>query len=220
MSALDPATLHRPTLSGHTNRTIHLRGFLCGRGYFKAAEAMDYAASFHTGVRKDGTTPEFAHQVSIVSYLCTLLPHLRYPEETLAVGFLHDVIEDYEVTASDIESQFGNQVATSTVAMSKVYLGVKRSPESVAQAQAADPIASLVKGADRINNQQTMPGVFSQEKILAYLDETRALILPMLKLARRRFPDQELAYQNVRTLLLSQVELLEAALAGLVPPAQ
>jgi (p)ppGpp synthase/HD superfamily hydrolase len=216
VSPLNPKELDRPSVTGHLKRSTYLRGFLLGRSYYRAAEAMDFAANLHTGMRKDGTTPAFAHQVYIVSYLSTLLPHLRHPEETLAVGFLHDVVEDCRVPVTEIESRFGPLIAEATDAMSKEIEGVKRSAESVAQMQAKNPIASIVKCADRINNQQTLPGVFTEAKILQYLDETRMHILPMLKQARRRYPDQELAYENAKTVLYSQIEMLEAALSGLL----
>jgi hypothetical protein len=118
---------------GHLKRRTYLRGFLLGRSFYRAAEAMDFAAHLHTGVRKDGTTPEFAHQIYIVSYLSTLLPHLRHPEETLAVGFLHDVVEDCGVPVTEIEARFGTLIAEATDAMSKEVGGVKRSSESVVQ---------------------------------------------------------------------------------------
>ena len=73
-----------------------------------------------------------------------------------------------------------------------------------------------MKAADRINNQQSMPGVFGEAKILAYVHETRTSILPMIKAARRHFPEQELAYENAKTVLFAQVELVEATLAGLL----
>jgi (p)ppGpp synthase/HD superfamily hydrolase len=213
---LDPVMLDRPSVDSHAKRTIHLRGFLLGHQYYRAAQAMDYASEFHTGVRKDGTTPEFAHQVYIVSYLSTLIPHLRYPEETLAVGFLHDIVEDYDVGIDRIEAAFGAVIAEGADAMSKQVDGVRRSDDSVAQRQAASPVASIVKCADRINNQQTMAGVFDESKILEYVSETRQHIMPMIKKAQRRFPDQDLAYQNAKTVLYAQIEMLEAALSGLL----
>jgi hypothetical protein len=182
VASLNPAELHRPSTMGHLKRRTYLRGFLLGRSFYRAAEAMDFAAHLHTGVR-------------------TLLPHLRHPEETLEVGFLHDVVEDCGVPVTEIEARFGTLIAEATDAMSKEVDGVKRSSESVVQMQANSPIASIVKRADRINNQQTMPGVFTQDKILQYLAETRSQIIPMLKQARGRYPDQELAYENAKTVL-------------------
>lgn len=183
---------------------IALRHWLLGREFYKAAEAMTYAEGHHDGLRKDGVTPEFSHQVSIALYVSTLTPHLLHPEATLTTVFLHDVCEDYDVEFAEIEDQFGAQVAEATHAMTKVYKGAKRDPHEVKAAQEKCPIASVVKGADRIHNQSTMVGVFSAAKISEYLSETSEYILPMLKVARRTFPSQDGAYQNERVVLLTQ----------------
>lgn len=72
------------------------------------------------------------------------------------------------------------------------------------------PIASVCKGADRCHNMQTMIGVFTSEKQLRYMAEAREQFLPMLKAARRLFPKQEAAYENIKHVMTSQLELLKA----------
>ena len=188
----------------HAKERIALRHWLLGREWYKAAEAMTFAEDYHNGLRKDGVTPEFSHQVSIALYVSTLTPHLLFPEATMTTVFLHDVCEDYEVPVSEIEARFGAQVAGATWAMTKVFKGVKRAQAEVKAAQETCPIASVVKGADRIHNQSTMAGVFTPTKIGEYLTETSDYILPMLKVARRTFPSQDGAYQNERVILNTQ----------------
>lgn len=192
----------------HTKERIALRHWLLGREYYKAAEAMTYAEGFHDGLRKDGVTPEFNHQIRIALYVMTLTPHLMHPEATLTTVFLHDVCEDYDVEFSEITRRFGQQVGDATHAMTKIHKGIKRSAEEVKAEQQACPIASIVKGADRIHNQSTMAGVFGAEKIREYLTETEEFILPMLKVARRAFPSQDGAYQNARVVLNTQNDTL------------
>lgn len=188
----------------HAKERIALRHWLLGRQWYQAAEAFTYAEALHCGTRKDGVTPEFNHQVQIALYVSTLVPHLLHPQETMTAALVHDVCEDFDVEFSEIEARFGGRVATSTHALTKVHKGVKRNPEEVMLAQQADAIASVVKGADRIHNQSTMAGVFSNEKILDYIQETETYILPMLKAARRAFPAQDGAYQNERVVLRTQ----------------
>ena len=206
-------TAHAKVESYHRQR-IALRSWLLGRSWFAAVRAMDYAEGYHNGLRKDGVTPEFAHQVQIALHATTLVPHLLYPQETVTVAFLHDIAEDYDVEFDVIEMKFGKQVSDSVRAMTKIHKGVKRDPHEVAAAQAADPIASVAKGIDRNHNQSTMVGVFTDEKIASYLDETREFILPMLKQGRRNFPEQDGAYQNVRTSLVAQMDMLEAVIGN------
>lgn len=189
---------------------IALRYWLQGREWHRALEALEFAHDHHEGFRKDGTTPEVIHPISVAQYLRTLVGSLQHPEDTLVVALLHDVREDYGVSAEEIEQRFGADVAAAVDALTKTFRGADRDPDDVFTALAADPMASIVKGADRINNQHTLVGVFSPEKIERYIAETEQRILPMLRSARRRFPAQEPAYENAKLVLVSQTRMLEA----------
>lgn len=199
-------------VASYQRQRIALRSWLLGRGWTNAVRAMTFAESYHCHLRKDGVTPEFAHQVHIALNVTTLVPHLLHQEETVIVAFLHDVCEDYDVEFDVIEAKFGKLVADAVRALTKEHKGVKRDPHEVAATQAACPIASVVKGLDRNHNQATLVGVFTHSKIASYLDETRTFILPMLKTARRSCPEQDGAYQNIRVNLLDQIEMLEAVI--------
>lgn len=185
---------------------ISLRYFLLGAGYTRAADALEFAASYHTGMRKDGVTPEFQHQIEIAHYIRTLLPSLMYPEDTLIAALLHDVTEDYGVLHTIIDQRYGSLASTAVCLLDKngkpydVYFG----------AMAENPIASIVKGSDRMHNIQSMVGVFSAEKQLKYMQEVEQYFLPMLKNARRLYAKQEPAYENIKHVLISQLELLKA----------
>jgi (p)ppGpp synthase/HD superfamily hydrolase len=191
---------------------VSLRYWLHGRNYMQAAEALHFAACYHQGTRKDGVTPEFEHQLRIVHYLRTLEKNLIYPEATLTTGILHDVVEDYSVSVREIIANFGQQVGHSVWLLTKKKDGVSRSPEEYFRSMEDDPIASIDKGADRVHNFQSMVEVFTPDKQRSYIDEARTRILPMLKQARRKHPRQELAYENVKLVLVSQIELIEHAL--------
>lgn len=191
-------------------REISLRYWLQGAGYFQALEALEFGKGFHTGVRKDGFTPEFDHQLSIGQYVRTLFSGLTYPEATMATVFLHDVREDYGVAAEIIESKFGSIVSSAVEALTKEFRGVKKDAAWTFRGISEDPIASIAKGADRIHNFSSMVGVFSVPKQKEYIKEGEEFFLPMLKAARRRFPRQEPAYENIKMVLLSQMSLIKA----------
>lgn len=192
---------------------IALRFWLQGRAWHRALEAMDFAQHYHDGLRKSGEQ-EFSHQVAVASLVRTLEPHLLFPEETIAVAFLHDVVEDKPVSVRSLEVEFGPEVAAAVDAMSKSVGGTKRSPESVRDATAASPIASVVKLADRLHNGYTSVGVHTPTKMLEYATETEDFILPIAKAARRRFPAQEPAYENLSIALYSQLRMLRAIAAS------
>jgi len=199
-------------------RKTQLIGWLTGRGHYMALDAMHYARGFHTGTRKDGITPEFDHQISIAQYLRTLSPSLQHPQETFAAVFLHDVREDFDVSDRDIRDRFGAMTASAVDALTKVVRGRKRRPELVFEAIAADPIASVVKGADRHHNHSSMVGVFSLEKQREYIDETNDFFFPMLKKAKANFPSQELVYENLKHTLKCEIALIEAIHAAASEP--
>jgi (p)ppGpp synthase/HD superfamily hydrolase len=201
---------------------IALRYWLQGAGWHDALVAMDAAERVHLGFRKDGVTPEFAHQVSIAQFVRTLTPSLIHPEATMAAVFLHDVPEDYGIHAEELTRTFRSRdVAAATLpaveALTKTFRGRKRPEAEVFAAIARDPVASIVKPADRIDNQGSMIGVFTIEKQKSYIAETEGLILPALKEAKRRFPQQEMAYENLKGMLRSQIALLGAVHAVLDP---
>lgn len=192
----------------HLRHKERLRAWMLGRDFYDAVRAFEFAAEQHTGLRKDGVTPEFHHQVSIAHYVRTL-SNLRDVQSTLMSVYLHDTLEDKNVEADYIRTQFGDVVCTAVLLLSKKFPGYKKSAEEYYSAMVDNPIASIVKGADRIHNFQTMPAVFTCEKQLKYIEECETYILPMLAKARNRFPDQELAYENIKHALKGQIELIK-----------
>lgn len=187
-----------------------MRYWLLGREYHLALKAMEFGLKYHTGLRKDGVMPEFQHQVSQASFARTLEPHLMYPDETLATIFLHDVVEDCDVDITTIFTEFGELIGTNVELMTNQVHGTKKPIESYYGEMQYHAIVSIAKGCDRIHNHQTMVGVFTPEKIVQYIAETEEHIIPMLKSARRRFTKQEGAYLNIKHVLMTQIELLQA----------
>ncbi len=187
---------------------ISLRYWLLGKEFYNAAEALEFASAYHTGTRKDGETPELQHQIEMAHHVRTLLPSLIYPEDTITAVLLHDTPEDYGVSFEVIEKKFNQRVAYATSIMDKHNWSTQ---ERQFEAIALDPIASIVKGADRVHNIQTMGDVFTVEKQIGYIREAENLFIPMLKEARRIFPRQEPAYENMKLVLRSQIELIKAA---------
>lgn len=187
------------------------RAWLLGKEFYKAVEALEFASKYHVGFRKDGITPEFMHQIAIGNYTRTL-PNLREQQSTLIVVLLHDILEDYDLPISELEKRFDSKVVESVILLTKKYHGFKKDIGEYYKLISENYIASIVKGADRIHNQQTCSEVFSCKKQQEYIQECEAYILPMLKEARGNFPDQELAYENIKHALKGQIELLNSAI--------
>lgn len=188
---------------------VIIRYWLLANEYYNASCALELAKKFHVGFRKDGTTPELYHPLALVFYLKTVYKSLRYPEECITVGLIHDLGEDYGITEDYVEEKYGSLTAHAFWKMTKKTDSLKKNTEAYYNSLAEDPISSIVKAADRIHNHQSMVGVFSDKKIEEYINESYRYVLPMIKKARRNFPHQEPAYENAKHILLSQIELIK-----------
>jgi (p)ppGpp synthase/HD superfamily hydrolase len=201
-----------------------LRRKLHDAGYRVALGAMDFAMEYHTGMRKDGKNHEFSHQVFIAFYILSIAPMLLHPEECVAVAFLHDLVEDYreelrgacmpgEAPIDLIERMFGRRIRVAVQLLTKNPDGVKLPDDVYYAGMGTDPIASVVKGLDRAQNIHSMVLTgWSVEKQQAYLDFMFNFVLPMLKDARKRFPEQDAVYQNVKSVLLLQARPIQMLL--------
>src|ERR671922_186765 len=70
--------------------------------------ALEFAAARHTGQRRNADhAPFILHPLEVAQ----LLRDRDYPDEVVAAGVLHDVIEDAGVGRQELETRFGLRVA-------------------------------------------------------------------------------------------------------------
>jgi len=191
--------------------TTHLRT----KKFYNALKAMNLAQKFHKNLRKDGQD-EFSHQVSQACLFSTLEPFSLYPEETYITIFLHDTPEDYkdfpEVSISALKLKFGEVAGTAIEYMCKEHSGIDGKLSNIFYygRMSSNPITSMCKGLDRIHNLMTMLNAFKPAKQLEYIGETVEFVLPMIKKARKEFPEQNLAYENIKFIIQNQIGLYQA----------
>lgn len=191
-----------------------LRYWLIGKAendnrYYVTLDALEYSRQIHVGTRKDGTTEEFYHQLNIVSFLRNLVVHFEKPHILLAVGLLHDTIEDYEHTEAEVVYKFPD-VYPYLEKINKMRNGNKLSYDDYFANMSGCPITVTVKCVDRIHNLSTMDGVFSVDKMQSYIDDVRDYFLPTLKETRRLQPKYEAVFELLKTTLLLMVSNVES----------
>ena len=177
--------------------------------YYRVLKAIDIMERFHTGFRKDGVTPNIVHQYSIFNHLKTLHAYMVNPVATFIAAFLHDTYEDFPESDAELKREFPEEYEY-IVRVSKIRNGVKIAYDQYFDEMQNCVVCSMIKAVDRIHNISTMIGVFKAEKQMKYLEEVDQWFLPMLKYARRKFPTQELAYENLKTMLLVQRDTILA----------
>ena len=137
--------------------------------------AAEFAGSAHAGQVDQQGRDYFTYHLSPIAE--SLRPHGVL---VVAVGYLHDILEDTDVTAAELAAEFGDDVASAVVAVTRVPGEIYST--LIARA-AAHPVGRLVKLADNKYN-------LANNDLLAETDPTGAASL------RKR-------YEKARVVLLA-----------------
>ena len=123
----------------------------------------------------------------------------------IAAGFLHDVVEDTDVSLEEIEGHFGAEVRQLVEGVTKLG-GIHFTNRTEAQAEnlrkmflamASDIRVVLVKLADRLHNMRTL-GALRPEKQQRIATETRDIYAPLanrLGIGRFKWELEDLAFK-------------------------
>ena len=179
------------------------------------AEAYLYAALHHRGqVRKNGED-YLVHPLSVAM----ILAEIRMDVETIAVGLLHDTIEDTQATAAEISQRFGPTVAEMVEGVTKLSkLAYRGKLEEQAEnfrklvlAFGKDIRVIIVKCADRLHNMRTLQ--FQRpDKQVRIARETLDIYAPLTHRLGLELMKRELEDLSFRYLHPTQYLELEAAL--------
>ena len=165
------------------------------------ASAFDFAYQLHEGQFRASGEPYIIHPVAVAD----LLRDIGASAGVIAAGFLHDVVEDTDVTSEEIEQHFGAEVRALVEGVTKLG-GIHFTNHTEAQAEnlrrmflamASDIRVVLVKLADRLHNMRTL-GALKPEKQLRIARETREIYAPLanrLGIGRLKWELEDLAFK-------------------------
>jgi RelA/SpoT family (p)ppGpp synthetase len=165
------------------------------------ASAFDFAFQLHQGQFRASGEPYIIHPIAVAD----LLRDIGASAGVIAAGFLHDVVEDTEVTPEEIEGHFGAEVRALVEGVTKLG-GIHFTNKTEAQAEnlrrmflamASDIRVVLVKLADRLHNMRTL-GALKPEKQLRIARETREIYAPLanrLGIGRFKWELEDLAFK-------------------------
>lgn len=184
-------------------------------GYTNTLIALKLATKLHAGQKRKGGQPYIIHPLEIT---LRIIYSETDDDITCAASLLHDVIEDneeiYNCNGEVLISEYGIDPEVVRIVRllskpkdykitdpgeKKYYKGIK-----------SDIRASNIKLHDRTDNLSTIE-VFKLEKMMSYVNETKELVYPLLVL-KNYYPEYSKAFTNVKYLLRSNCEVIEAIL--------
>ena len=165
------------------------------------ASAFDFAYQLHRRQVRATGEPYIIHPVAVAD----LLRDIGASAAVIAAGFLHDVVEDTDVSLEEIEAHFGREVRHLVEGVTKLG-GIHFTNRTEAQAEnlrkmflamASDIRVVLVKLADRLHNMRTLSAL-RPEKQQRIATETRDIYAPLanrLGIGRFKWELEDLAFK-------------------------
>ncbi|KKR79462.1 MAG: GTP pyrophosphokinase [Candidatus Nomurabacteria bacterium GW2011_GWA2_40_9] len=130
-------------------------------------KAFHFAKKAHEGQKRLSGEPYFIH----VYETAKILAKQGMDANTIAAGFMHDVLEDAEVSEQEIEKEFGNEILFLIKGVTKLgklkYRGHERHVESLRKffmAMANDLRVVIIKFADRLHNLRTLEYIREEKR--------------------------------------------------------
>lgn len=130
------------------------------------AQAKALAIEAHKD-QKYGTQPYVVHISDVVKRVMTI----TQDPEVIAAAWLHDVVEDTQITIGEIKRQFGDNVAAMVWAVTGVGQDRAAKMANAIEKIAQTPGAELVKSADRLSNAAASKAEKKMKLYQRYKDE-------------------------------------------------
>ena len=176
------------------------------------ARAFAYGEKAHEGQTRKSGEPYFSHPASVAG----IITSLRLDTASVCAGLLHDVVEDTLATTTDIENEFGQEVAflvDGVTKLSKINFASKEDRQAenfrkMLVAMARDIRVLLVKLCDRLDNMRTLEHMKpeAQDRIARETMEIYAPLANRLGIARFKSELEDLSFRYIEPQAYADLE--------------
>ena len=146
-------------------------------------KAIRYAAEKHAELQQTLPGSIIPYAVHLSNVAMEILVAASHTEEfdtefAIQVALLHDILEDTHITVEELANEFGNEVATSVLALTKRDVLPKEDQMSdcISRIKQCGKEVWAVKLADRITNLQPPPSHWDKSRKTSYLLEANYIL--------------------------------------------
>ena len=158
-----------PVDQDNSRLTQLIKTYLPKKEIDKVWEAYRFSEKAHSGQKRRSGEAYISHPVSVAC----IAARFHLDSQSIQAALLHDVVEDTQVTESDIELKFGKQVSILVTGLSKLdKVEFQDANEAQAEnfrkmllAMTQDVRVMLIKLSDRLHNMQTIQSLDESKKI-------------------------------------------------------
>ncbi len=141
-------------------------------------KALNFSSQAHKGQKVPGSDlPYITHIGNVVMEVMSAISmsnSVNDPDLAVQCAWLHDVLEDTQVTYEQLKAEFGQDVADGVLALSKnsdLKNKAEKMQDSLNRIRKQPVEVWMVKLADRITNLRPPPHHWANEKIRQYYEE-------------------------------------------------
>jgi len=166
----------------------------------------------HEGQKRASGEPYVVHPLEVA----LVLAELKMDSTAIAAGLLHDAVEDTDVTTTEIENQFGEQVAhivDGVTKLDRIKFANREDQQAenirkMLLAMVTDVRVVIIKLADRLHNMRTLEHL-KPEKRQKIAKETLDIYAPLahrLGMGKLRGELEDLAFRYTDSFVYEQLE--------------
>ena len=157
-----------PVDQDNSRLTQLIKTYLPKKEVDKVWEAYRFSEKAHSGQKRRSGEAYISHPVSVAC----IAARFHLDSQSIQAALLHDVVEDTQITESDIELKFGKQVSVLVTGLSKLdKVEFQDANEAQAEnfrkmllAMTQDVRVMLIKLSDRLHNMQTIQSLEESKK--------------------------------------------------------
>lgn len=194
------------------NMYSKIREYARARKMSNTLKALRVMEKYHAGAVRKGVdrVPYTIHPLMLACHAFAL----GIADDVLVPAcLLHDVLEDTEATAEDLEMPAEVVEAVELVSFDRYVAPTKEEAKAIYYEKIGkNPYASMVKLLDRCNNISTMATGFTRVKMADYVDETEEFVLPLLDKVKNEYDEYYDATFLLKYQMKSVLETLKRTL--------